>query len=190
MAISSSTLYGVRARMYKLLHSFLPSVPSTVAKRLACHFTFGRSRVLTPVPPDQMWVFFRGFSTLSHRGMSHITDKANAGSSTTFLLHPSSPYPSRIFPSVWLKRLWKASAARPPSGGMEDASFFLPFVNTSISLQFLSLCSNIFPISEFHVLARRPLFLFLSLPAFHYEIITDKKLGNANKLTRQFGIYA
>ncbi|KAJ3617285.1 hypothetical protein MTP99_007379 [Tenebrio molitor] len=31
--------------------------PSTVAKRLARHFTFGRSRVLTPVPPDQVWVF-------------------------------------------------------------------------------------------------------------------------------------
>ncbi|KAH0807592.1 hypothetical protein GEV33_015199 [Tenebrio molitor] len=30
--------------------------------------------------PDQMWVFFKGFLTLSHRGMSHITDKANAGS--------------------------------------------------------------------------------------------------------------
>jgi hypothetical protein len=32
-------------------------LPSTVAKRLARHFTFGRSRVLTPVPPDQVWVF-------------------------------------------------------------------------------------------------------------------------------------
>jgi hypothetical protein len=28
-----------------------------VAKRLARYFTFGRSRVLTPVPPDQVWVF-------------------------------------------------------------------------------------------------------------------------------------
>jgi hypothetical protein len=99
--------------------------PSTVAKRLARHFTFGRSRVLTPVPPDQVWVFFRGFPTPSHRGMSHITDKAIAGSvstsvvPTTFLPHPSTPYPSRIFPSMWLKRLWKVSAARPPSGGNE-----------------------------------------------------------------------
>jgi hypothetical protein len=41
------------------------SQPSTVAKRLARHFTFGRSRVLTPVPPDQVWVFFRGFPTPS-----------------------------------------------------------------------------------------------------------------------------
>ncbi|KAH0809844.1 hypothetical protein GEV33_012947 [Tenebrio molitor] len=41
--------------------------PSTVAKRLPRHFTFGRSRVLTPVPPDQVWVFFRGFHTPSHR---------------------------------------------------------------------------------------------------------------------------
>jgi hypothetical protein len=84
----------------------LRTSPSTVAKRLARHFTFGRSRVLTPVPPDQVWVFFRGFPTPSHRGMSHITDKANAGSvSTSQYLPPSfrtqsSPYPSRIFPSV------------------------------------------------------------------------------------------
>jgi hypothetical protein len=96
--------------------------PSTVAKRIARHFTFGRSRVLTPVPPDQVWFFFGGFPSPSHRGMSHITDKAIAGSvstsavPTTFLPHPSSPYPSRIFPSMWLKRLWEASVARPPSG--------------------------------------------------------------------------
>jgi hypothetical protein len=98
--------------------------PSTLAKRLGRHFTFGRSRVLTPVPPDQVWVFFRGFPKPSHRGMSHSTDKANAGSvATTFLLHPCSPYPSRIFPSVWLKRLWKASAARPLLGEMKTVSF-------------------------------------------------------------------
>ncbi|KAH0819090.1 hypothetical protein GEV33_003701 [Tenebrio molitor] len=30
--------------------------PSTVAKRLAHHFTCGRSRVLNPVLPDQVWV--------------------------------------------------------------------------------------------------------------------------------------
>ncbi|KAJ3637188.1 hypothetical protein MTP99_000664 [Tenebrio molitor] len=41
-----------------------------VAKRLARHFACGRSRVLTPVPPDLVWVFFRGFPTPSHRGMS------------------------------------------------------------------------------------------------------------------------
>jgi hypothetical protein len=29
-----------------------------VAKHLARHFVFGRSRVLNPVPPDQVWVFF------------------------------------------------------------------------------------------------------------------------------------
>jgi hypothetical protein len=51
-----------------------------VAKRLARRFTFGRSRVLTPVPPDQVWVFFKGFPTPSHCGMSHITDKAYPGS--------------------------------------------------------------------------------------------------------------
>jgi hypothetical protein len=54
--------------------------PSTLAKRLARHFTLGRSRVLTPVPPDQVWVFFRGFPKPSHRDVSHSTDKANAGS--------------------------------------------------------------------------------------------------------------
>jgi hypothetical protein len=51
-----------------------------VAKRLARRFTFGRSRVLTPVPPDHVWVFFKGFPTPSHCGMSHITDKAYPGS--------------------------------------------------------------------------------------------------------------
>jgi hypothetical protein len=35
----------------------------SVAKRLARHFTFARSRVLTSVPPDQVWVFFRDFPT-------------------------------------------------------------------------------------------------------------------------------
>jgi hypothetical protein len=100
--------------------------PSTVAKRIARHFIFGRSRVLTPVPPDQVWFFFGGFPSPSHRGMSHITDKAIAGSvstskvPTTFLPHPSmGTNPSRIFPSMWLKGLWKASAARPPSGENE-----------------------------------------------------------------------
>jgi hypothetical protein len=98
------------------MSSSLLTSPSTVAKRLARHFTFGRSRVLTPVPPDQVWVFFRGFPTPSHCGMSHITEKANAGSvSTSQYLPPSfrtHPHPSRIFPSMWLKRLWKASAIK------------------------------------------------------------------------------
>jgi hypothetical protein len=91
-------------------------LPSTVAKRLARHFAFARSRVLTPVPPNLVWVFFQRFPHTSHRGMSHITDKGNAGSVSTsqylptLLPYPSPPYPSRIFPSVWLKRLWKASA--------------------------------------------------------------------------------
>jgi hypothetical protein len=42
----------------------------TVAKRLARQFAFGRSRVLTPAQPDVLWVFFSGFPTTSHRGMS------------------------------------------------------------------------------------------------------------------------
>jgi hypothetical protein len=46
---------------------------------------------------------------------------------STFFPHPSSPYPSRIFSPMWLKRLWKASAAHLPSGGMKDVPF--PFVN-------------------------------------------------------------
>jgi hypothetical protein len=81
-------------------HFAAVSRPSTVAKRLARHFTFGRSRVLTPVPPDQVWVFFRGFPTPSHRGMSHITDKANAGSvSTSQYLPPSfRTHPHRTHP--------------------------------------------------------------------------------------------
>jgi hypothetical protein len=44
-------------RNYKNRRIHIRTTPSTVAKRLARHFTFGRSRVLTPVPPDQVWVF-------------------------------------------------------------------------------------------------------------------------------------
>ncbi|KAH0814717.1 hypothetical protein GEV33_008074 [Tenebrio molitor] len=74
-------------------------LPSTVAKRLARHFTFGRSRVLTPVPPDQVWVFFKGFPTPSHPAMSHITDKANAG-----IFLPRNPIKSADFcPSMYQK---------------------------------------------------------------------------------------
>jgi hypothetical protein len=46
---------------YKLYQNQLRRSPSTVAQRLARHLTFGRSRVLTPVPPDQVWVFFQRF---------------------------------------------------------------------------------------------------------------------------------
>jgi hypothetical protein len=70
--------------------------PSSVAKRLARHFTFGRSRVLTPVPPDQVWVFFKSFPTPSHRGMSHITDKANAGSESTIHTVPIPNLPVSV----------------------------------------------------------------------------------------------
>jgi hypothetical protein len=79
--------------------------------------------------PGRCGFFFRGFPTPSHRGMSHITDKANAGSvstsagTTTFLPRPSTPYPPRIFPSMWLKRLWKASAARSPLKDVSLPSF-------------------------------------------------------------------
>jgi hypothetical protein len=39
---------------------------------------------------------------------------------------PSAPIltaPIQNFPSVWLKRLWKSSAAGSPSGGMKDVFF-------------------------------------------------------------------
>jgi hypothetical protein len=36
------------------------------------------SREVPGSNPDQVWVFFRSFPTPPHRGMSHITDKANA----------------------------------------------------------------------------------------------------------------
>ncbi|KAH0812098.1 hypothetical protein GEV33_010695 [Tenebrio molitor] len=68
--------------------------PASIAQDGAHHFAFGRSRVLTPVPPDQVWVFFRSFPTPSHRGMPHITDKANAGSSINFLV------PTTFFPTI------------------------------------------------------------------------------------------
>jgi hypothetical protein len=107
--------------------------PSTVAKRLARHFIFERSRVLTPVPPDQMWVFFRGFPTPSYRGMSHITDKANAGSvSTSQYLPPSfRTHPHRTHPESSRQCGWKGSGKpqQPATlrGGMKDVSFlFFP----------------------------------------------------------------
>jgi hypothetical protein len=75
-----------------------------VAKRLARRFTFGRSRVLTPVAPDQVWVFFRGFPTPPHRGMSHITDKA---------------YPGSVSISQYLLRQCGGKGFR---GGMKDVS--------------------------------------------------------------------
>jgi hypothetical protein len=96
------------------------SITSIVAKRIARHFALGSSGVLIPGLPDLVWVFFQ-FSP-SHRGMrtgliSQIRQQN--------LPHPSSTYPSRVFPSVWLKRFWKASAARSPSGGNEK--LFLTF---------------------------------------------------------------
>jgi hypothetical protein len=43
-----------------------------------------------------------------------------------FLPHSSSPYPSRIFQSSWLKRLWKSSAARTLTEGNEKLHLYLP----------------------------------------------------------------
>jgi hypothetical protein len=103
----------------------MTTTPSIVAKYLARHFALGRSRVLILGPPDLVWVFSGVF--LYHHFV--IIDKATAGSvftpqnHTTFLPHPSPPYPFRIFPSEWLKRLWKASAGCLPSGRNEK--FFL-----------------------------------------------------------------
>jgi hypothetical protein len=81
--------------------------PSTVAKRITRHIVFGRSRVLTPVPADLVWVFFQRFphimtSWYEHR--FHITDKANAGSVSTPQYLPPS-FRTVPIPSVWLKRL-------------------------------------------------------------------------------------
>jgi hypothetical protein len=92
-----------------------------VAKRLARRFTFGRSRVLTPVAPDQVWVFFRGFPTPSHRGMSHITDKAYPGVSINLSVPTTS---------VWRKRL---------SGGNEKCILSFRRVCTTIRSQAFSL---------------------------------------------------
>jgi hypothetical protein len=95
----------VRIAQFKII-AHMTTTPSIVAKRLARHFALGRSRVLIPGPPDLVWVFSGVF--LHHHFV--IIDKATAGSvftpqnTTTFLPHPSSPYPLRIFPSMW-KRL-------------------------------------------------------------------------------------
>jgi hypothetical protein len=57
--------------------------------------------------------------------MSHITDKANAGSvSTSQYLPPFfRTHPHRTHPESSRQCGWKASAARPLSGGMKDVSF-------------------------------------------------------------------
>jgi hypothetical protein len=102
-----------------------------VAKRLARHFTFGRSRVLNPVPPDQVWVFFGDFPTPSHIGMSNISYKANAGSvSTSQYQHlPSAPILTVPIPNLPVSVAEKAleSLSSPhPFGGKEKCilSFF------------------------------------------------------------------
>jgi hypothetical protein len=103
---------------------FLHVQSSTVAERLAHHFAFGRSRVLTPVPPDLVWVFFRGFPTPSHHGMSHITDKENAGSVyqpfSTYHL-PSAPILTVPIPNLPVSVTEKAleSLSSPPPFGRE-----------------------------------------------------------------------
>ncbi|KAH0811227.1 hypothetical protein GEV33_011564 [Tenebrio molitor] len=79
--------------------------PSTVAKRLARHFAFGRSRVLTPV-----WVFFRGFPTPSHRGMSTVTYHLPSAPILTVPI-PNLPV------SVAEKTLENLSSPPPPFGG-------------------------------------------------------------------------
>jgi hypothetical protein len=93
----------VRIAQFKII-AHMTTTPSIVAKRLARHFALGRSRVLIPGSSVLVWVFSGVF--LHHHFV--IIDKATAGSvftpqnTTTFLPHPSSPYPLRIFPSMWL----------------------------------------------------------------------------------------
>jgi hypothetical protein len=88
-----------------------------VAKRLARHFAFGRSRVLTPVPPDQVWIFFRVFPT-----PSQIRRMLGQYQPLSTYHLPSALILTVPIPNIPV-RLWKASAARPPSGGMKDVSF-------------------------------------------------------------------
>jgi hypothetical protein len=81
--------------------------PSTVAKRLARHFTLGRSRVLTPVPPDQVWFFFRGFP--HHHILVCLISQIRRLLGQHQLLQ-------------YLPSSFRTSAC-PPSGGMKDVSF-------------------------------------------------------------------
>jgi hypothetical protein len=97
--------------------------PSTVDKRLARHFAFGRSRVLTPVPADLVWVFFQRFPhimTSWYEHESYITNKADAGSvSTSQYLPPSFrtvPIPN-LPVSVAEKALESLNGPAPPFGG-------------------------------------------------------------------------
>jgi hypothetical protein len=103
--------------------------PSTVAKRLARHFAFGRSRVLTPVPADLVWIFFQRFPhimTSWYEHGSHITNKADAGSvSTSQYLSPSFrtvPIPN-LPVSMPEKALESLNGPAPLRGGMKDVSF-------------------------------------------------------------------
>jgi hypothetical protein len=112
-----------------------------VAKRLARHFTFGRSRVLTPVPRlTRCGFFFRGFPTPSHRGMSHIVIsqiKRMLGQYQplgTYHL-PSAPILTVPIPnlpvSVAEKSLERLSSP-PPFGGNECILFCLKILNFSL----------------------------------------------------------
>ncbi|KAJ3630141.1 hypothetical protein MTP99_011351 [Tenebrio molitor] len=113
------------------------SKPSAVAKRIARHFTFGRSRVLIPVPLDQQWVFFRGFPTSSHRGMSHIIKRMLGQYQALSTYHlPSAPILTVPIPNLPVSVAQKALeslSSPPPFGGNER--YILSNVFRNVALQ-------------------------------------------------------
>jgi hypothetical protein len=89
------------------------SAPSTVAKRLGRHSAFGRSQVLTPVPPDLG--FFQRFP---HTIISWFKHRSHIISVPTHL--PSVPIPNL---PVDVAESALESLSSLPSGGMKDESF-------------------------------------------------------------------
>jgi hypothetical protein len=95
-------------------------VPSTVAKRLARHFTSGRSRVLTPVPPDKVWVFFQRFP---HTITSWHVSYHRYGECWVSTYHlPSAPIltvPIPNLPFNVAEKALESLSSPPPFGGNE-----------------------------------------------------------------------
>jgi hypothetical protein len=86
-------------------------LPSTVAKRLARRFGFGRYRVQIPGPRlDVVLVFFRGFPTPPHLDMS----TGQYSPISTFLAHLS-----------WLKRRVKPQPPAFAREGMKNCTLYL-----------------------------------------------------------------
>jgi hypothetical protein len=83
------TQYKVYTLQFLVMGWLMDVLPSIVAKRLARHFACGRSRVLTPLQPNKVWVF--SYVSPHHHIVVCLISQITVP--TTFLPHPSSPPP-------------------------------------------------------------------------------------------------